>query len=175
MSRSPAGFLRLALLLSLFACGHAKAAVSDTNFTESTYYSAPSFLNATGMAWAPDGSGRLFVITKGNSSGPGGFGTGTVRIIENGSLLGTPFATENVFTNSECGLIGMAFDPGFATNGYVYFFATASSSEQRIIRYTASGNTGTNRTVIVSGLPTRGFNHDGGAVASGAMASSIGR
>jgi len=164
MLSPPNGLPRVALILSLFACGHAKAAVSDGNFTESTYYSAPNFLSATGMAWAPDGSGRLFVITKGGSTG---FGTGTVLIIENGSLLPTPFATETVFTNSECGLIGMAFDPGFATNGYVYFFATASNSEQRIIRYTASGNTGTNRTVIMPGLPTRGFNHDGGAVGIG--------
>jgi glucose/arabinose dehydrogenase len=92
---------------------------------------------------------------------------GAGRIIQNGTILPTPFATESVFTASECGLIGMAFDPDFVNNGYVYFFATVSSSEQQIIRYTASGNVGTNRTVIVAGLPTRGANHDGGGVGIG--------
>ncbi|MFZ4682495.1 MAG: PQQ-dependent sugar dehydrogenase [Terrimicrobiaceae bacterium] len=142
-----------------------KAAVSDPNFTESTFLDPGigSFA-ATGMAWAPDGSGRLFIIRKGGFSGTG---TAEARIVANGTLLTTPFATETVFTSSECGLIGMAFDPGFATNGYVYFFVTVSSSEQQIIRYTASGNTGTNRTVIVRGLPTRGANHDGGGLEIG--------
>lgn len=110
------------------------------------------------MAWAPDGTNRLFVSLK----------TGTVRIVRfDGTLSPTVFATETVFTNSECGLIGIALDPGFATNGYVYLFATASGSEQRIIRYTAVGDTGTARTVLVNGLPTTGNNHDGGSVGIG--------
>jgi glucose/arabinose dehydrogenase len=162
--RPPRGFRALAALAAVAGLS-ADAAVSDPNFTESTFLSPgiASFA-ATGMAWAPDGSGRLFLLRKGGFSGTG---TAEVRIVENGTLLTTPFATETVFTSSECGLIGMAFDPGFATNGHVYFFVTVSSSEQQIIRYTASGNTGTNRTVLVSGLPTRGANHDGGGLEIG--------
>lgn len=154
--------LGAALLTPLLLASHATAAVSDGNFTESAYYSnsIPNFF-ATGMAWAPDGSGRLFVIRKG---GFGGMGTGEVRIIQNGTILTTPFASESVFTASECGLIGIAFDPAFATNGHVYLFATVSSTQQQIIRYTASGNVGTNRTVLVSNLPTRGANHNGGGI-----------
>jgi hypothetical protein len=49
----------------------------------------------------------------------------------------------------------------------VYFFATVSSSEQQIIRYTAAGDAGTNRTVVLPDLPTAGQNHDGGAVGFG--------
>ncbi len=90
-----------------------------------------------------------------------------VRIVQNGAVLPTPFATESVFTSSECGLIGLAFDPDFVNNGYVYFFVTASSSEQRIVRYTASGNVGINRTEIITGLPTNGANHDGGGIGIG--------
>ena len=74
--------------------------------------------------------------------------------MQNGAVLATPFATETVYTNSECGLIGMCFDPDFANNHYVYFFVTVSASEQQIVRYTDNGNTGINRTVIVPGLPT---------------------
>jgi glucose/arabinose dehydrogenase len=135
-----------------------EAALLDSNFTETTYVNDSSNLSQmTGMAWAPDGSNRLFVTRK----------TGQIRIIQNGALVPTPFATVSVFTNSECGLIGIAFDPSFATNGHVYVFATVSSSEQRIIRFTASGNTGTNPTIIIPNLPTQGQNHDGGGVGIG--------
>lgn len=147
------GLLSAAALLLVHSPG--AAALVDANFTETPFVVVASEI--TGIEWAPDGSNRLFVIRKG----------GQVRIVKDGVLLPTPFATETVYTNSECGLIGMAFDPGFVTNGYVYFFVTASSSEQQIIRYTAVGDTGNNRTVIVPGLPTIGQNHDGGAVGFG--------
>ena len=143
----------------LFLSSPAGAVMFDPNFTETTWATAPS--GATGMAWAPDGSGRLFVTIK----------TGPVRIVRMGTpptLLPIPFATISpVFTNSECGVIGIAFDPDFRENGYVYFFVTVSSSEQQIIRYTAVGDVGTNKTVIMPGLPTGGVNHDGGGIGFG--------
>ncbi|HVS33391.1 MAG TPA: PQQ-dependent sugar dehydrogenase, partial [Thermoanaerobaculia bacterium] len=148
------GLLTAAALL--LVPSRAAATPVDTNFTE-TQFAVVDGGEVTGIAWAPDGSNRLFVTRKG----------GEVRIVKDGALLTTPFATETVFTNSECGLIGLAFDPGFVTNKYVYFFATVSGTEQQIIRYTAMGDTGVNRTVIVPGLPTIGQNHDGGAVGFG--------
>ena len=138
--------------------------VDPANFSETIYVSSADIGSTTGIAWAPDGSGRLFVARKGGFSGQQ---TAQVRIVQNGAVLPTPFATESVFTSSECGLIGIAFDPDFVSNGYVYFFVTASGSEQKIVRYTASGNVGTNRTEIVTGLPTNGANHDGGRVGIG--------
>jgi glucose/arabinose dehydrogenase len=155
------------LCLSLF-CSVATivtgAPVDPVNFSESVYVTSADIGSTTGIDWAPDGSGRLFVTRKGGFSGTQ---TAEVRIVQNGTVLATPFATETVFTASECGLIGMCFDPDFAHNHYVYFFATVSSSEQRIVRYTDTNNIGTNRTVIIAGLPTVGANHDGGAVGFG--------
>jgi glucose/arabinose dehydrogenase len=148
------GVLAFALLLTPIAVE--ATLVDSVNFTESNFVFV-SGGNVTGMQWAPDGSNRLFVIQKG----------GQVRIVKDGALLSTPFATETVYTGSECGLIGLAFDPGFVTNAYVYLFATVSASEQQIIRYTASGDVGTNRTIILPGLPTVGANHDGGAIGFG--------
>jgi hypothetical protein len=72
-----------------------------------------------------------------------------------------------LYQGSECGLLSVAFDPNFGENGYVYFFMTVSSSEQRIVRYRAAGNVGVEPTIIVAGLPTLGANHDGGALAFG--------
>ena len=118
------------------------------------------------MDWAPDGSGRLFVIRKGGFSGQQ---NAQVRVIQPGTppTILPIFATESVHTGSECGLIGMCFDPDYVNNRYVYFFITVSTSEQQIVRYTDTNSIGTNRTVIVSGLPTVGNNHDGGAVGIG--------
>src|SRR5262245_56180923 len=54
-----------------------------TSFSESIFVASPELGEATGLAWAPDGSNRLFVIRKG----------GQVRVIKDGVLLPTPFAT----------------------------------------------------------------------------------
>jgi glucose/arabinose dehydrogenase len=133
--------------------------LNDSNFTDIAYLTDNTNLNQmTGIGWAPDGSNRLFAIRK----------TGQVMIIQNGAVITTPFATMSaVYTTNECGLDGFAFDPSFASNGYIYFFVTVSSSEQQIIRYTASGNIGTNPTLIKGSLPTAGQNHNGGGIGIG--------
>lgn len=149
----------LVALLATAAAHVARAApIVPAGFTTSTFVAPGASLSATGIAWAPDGTNRLFLASK----------EGLVRIVKNGTLLATPFATVTpVFTNSECGLIGIALDPSFAATGFVYLFVTVSASEQQIIRYTASGDVGTNKAVIVPGLPTVGANHDGGSIGFG--------
>ena len=91
----PARTTSLALVLGLIALAFfaapARATVLEPGFTESLWITGPS--NTTGMAWAPDGSGRLFVIAEG----------GTVRIVQYGTpptSLPTPFATISpIFTS----------------------------------------------------------------------------
>jgi len=150
------------VLIPLLAASPARAAiVAAEPWTESQWFSSPSLSEVTGMAWAPDGSGRLFLTQKG----------GIVRIVTFGpppALAATPFATITpITTTSECGLLGIAFDPDFLNNRFVYFFVTVSPSEQQIVRYVDSGGVGIDKTTIVSGVPTRGINHDGGAVVFG--------
>ncbi len=84
----------------------------------------------TSMAFAPDG--RLFVCLQ----------QGQVRVIKNGFLLSTPFLSIPVDSFNERGLLGIAFDPNFATNHYVYLYHTipGSPSHNRISRYTAAGD-----------------------------------
>ena len=151
-----------AVVFALLA--RAVAAPVEPGFAETTFITNASLGSPTGLAWAPDGSGRLFVTRK----------TGEVRIVQlnpatgTGTLVATPFATISpVFTNSECGVIGLCFDPDFLTNHYVYFFVTISASEQQIIRYTDTASIGGSKTTIVAGLPTLGNNHDGGGVGVG--------
>ncbi len=128
----------------------------ESGFAETTYVGG--LAEPTSMAFAPDGSGRLFVTEK--STG--------VRIVQGGALLPVPFATfPQLYTESECGVLSAAFDPSYAVNHYVYVFVTVSSHEQRIVRFTDVGNVGTARTTIIGGLPTLGQNHDGGALGFG--------
>ncbi len=90
------------------------------------------------LAFAPDG--RLFYTTKGGFSG---VRTAQVRIVEDGTLRKAAFLTTSVETDRERGLLGIAIDPNFLTNRYVYIYKTAPASEtgtgwisNRVIRYT---------------------------------------
>jgi glucose/arabinose dehydrogenase len=68
---------------------------------------------ATAFAFAPDG--RIFFIEKG----------GGVRIFKNGALLGTPYYTVSPVNDyRDRGLLGLALDPAFASNGWVYLAYT---------------------------------------------------
>ncbi|MFL5431946.1 MAG: PQQ-dependent sugar dehydrogenase, partial [Myxococcales bacterium] len=160
-------------LAALLFATPAAATVIDPSLVETRLLTGFSPL-ATGMAWAPDGSNRLFVIDK----------TGLVILVQmgvdaNGALkatrLPTPFTTVlredggPLYQQVECGLVGIVFDPSFATNGFVYFRATVSQTEQQILRFRDAGGVGVDRTVILAGLPARdshlsggmAFDHDG--------------
>ena len=81
----------------------------DPGFATEVVASVPPY-TLVGLAFAPDG--RLFVWQK----------NGVVRIIKNGVMLATPFVdlSSHVNTFDDRGMWGLAFDPNFASNGYVY-------------------------------------------------------
>jgi len=140
----------------------AAAPIDPVNFSETEFVSG--LFNVTGMAWAPDGSGRLFTLLQG----------GTVLVVQynaataTGSVASQAFASISpIYSISECGLIGICFDPDFLNNRYVYFLVTVSATEQQIIRYTDTAGVGTNRKVLVTGLPTGGDSHNGGGIGIG--------
>jgi MYXO-CTERM domain-containing protein len=167
--------MRRALITTLVVLGSASHAVAavPTGFTQETYNSS-DLASATGAAWAPDGSGRLFVLRKGGDIKVVRTSAGRPRTNPDGHLEVSNFATEPaVHPNSECGLLGIVFDPSYVLNHYLYVFVTVSASEQQIVRYTdldggvAAPGTGVDRTVILANLPTRGQNRDGGGLAIG--------
>src|SRR5262245_16509681 len=86
---------------------------SDPSFSSEVIASVDPF-TLVGMAWAPDG--HLFVWQK----------NGVVRVIDNGVLLPEPFLdfSSKVNTFDDRGMWGLAFDPDFETNGYVYLTYT---------------------------------------------------
>ncbi|HEV2854604.1 MAG TPA: PA14 domain-containing protein [Thermoanaerobaculia bacterium] len=151
--RSP--ILRLIPLLLILGALPLAAATLPSGFTENVV--ASGLNNPTAMASAPDG--RLFVTEQG----------GTLRVIKNGALLPTPFLTVTVSSTGERGLLGIAFDPNFATNQwvYVYYTATTPAVHNRVSRFTASGDTavaGSETVILELDNLSSATNHNGGAM-----------
>ncbi len=113
---------------------------------------------------APGDTSRLFIVEKG----------GTIKILDlnSGQVLATPFLTVPVNTASERGLLGLAFDPDYATNGAFYLYATsnASSPHNEVWRYHVSGNpnvAAAGRDLILDVGPSTNGNHNAGWLAFG--------
>src|SRR5687767_458952 len=106
---------RLAPIVSLLALSlAAHGATLPTGFAETRI--ATGLASPTAMSFAPDG--RLFVAQQ----------SGALRVIKNGALLSQPFLTVSVNSSGERGLLGVAFDPNFAANNFVYVYYTTSTS-----------------------------------------------
>ena len=132
------------------------AATLPPGFTETQFGSDLDGI-PTAMDFAPDG--RLFVCLQ----------EGRVRVIENGILLPTPFVTVTTSANGERGLLGIAFDPDFANNQFVYLYYTVLTSpiHNRISRFTASGNVavkGSETAIVDLDSLSGATNHNGGAI-----------
>ena len=159
MQRAHAGLwqsLRIcAIALGIVAATIAAAATLPAGFTEAQV--ATGLGSPTAMAFAPDG--RLFVAEQG----------GTLRVIKNGALLATPFLSVTVSSVGERGLLGVAFDPNFATNNYVYVYYTATTPaiHNRVSRFTANGDTalaGSETVILELNDLSSATNHNGGAM-----------
>lgn len=120
----------------------------------------PGALTApTALAMAPDG--RVLVCEQG----------GALRIYRNNALLAAPFATLATTADGERGLLGVACDPAFAANGFVYVYYTAASPtlHNRISRLAADPAApdqmlAGSETALLD-LPDLGpTNHNGGAL-----------
>ena len=128
----------------------------------------------TALAFTPDG--RLLVATQG----------GALRIVSGGTLLPTPALTlgSAVCSNSERGLLGVAVDPQFTTNHYVYLYYTfnknaagcptsnATSPVERISRFTLDVPTPNvinpaTELVLLDGVLNFAGNHNGGQLRVG--------
>src|SRR5690242_11363257 len=109
------------------------------------------------MEIAPDG--RIFVCEQG----------GRLRVIKNGALLPDPFLTLNVDSNGERGLLGVAFDPNFAANNFVYVYYTVpiEPRHNRVSRFTANGDVvvpGSEVALLDLDNLSTATNHNGGAI-----------
>jgi glucose/arabinose dehydrogenase len=104
-------------------------AILPPGFSE-TQFGGNLFGTPTAGEFAPDG--RLFVCLQ----------SGQLRVIKNGAVLSPPFLSLSVNSSGERGLIGIAFDPNFTTNHYLYLYYTVPTSpiHNRVSRFTAAGD-----------------------------------
>jgi glucose/arabinose dehydrogenase len=111
------------------------------------------------VAMAFDPAGRLFYTEK----------TGAVRLFADGRLQPSPVITFSVESNFERGLLGIALDPDFNANHYVYVYYTCGRSddcptqENRVVRFVESNGAGSNPATLFTSPQTAG-NHVGGNI-----------
>ncbi len=156
--------LGLALgLCALLLVGGAASGVAQlpAGFTQARV--ATGLESPTTMEFAPDGR-RIFVAEQ----------AGKLRVVKAGKLLATPALdlSGRIDATGERGLLGIAFDPDFSRNGYVYLYYTmkATATEpvhNRVVRFTSSGDRllpDSGRLILRLDNLSSQTNHNGGAI-----------
>jgi len=124
---------------------------------------ATGLTGITDVTPAGGGDPRLFIVQQG----------GQIRILKDGALLAAPFLdiSTRIVAGGERGLLGLAFHPQFAANGYFYvnytYLTAGDGLRSRVARFTVSGdpdvaNAGSELAIIEFGQPFD--NHNGGAL-----------
>ncbi len=118
---------------------------------------AASLPQPTAMAATPDG--RMLVTTK----------AGQLRVIKGGALLSAPALdlTPRTCSLGERGLLGVAVDPHFATNHWIFLFYTTTRlpcsgpTESRISRFVLNGDTAAvgSEKVLADHIPSPRAHH----------------
>ncbi len=140
----------------------ATVAYGSTALTLALADIGPTFTNPT-FVIAPPGDDRLFVLER----------RGVIRIVRNGAVLTQAWLdiSANVFTGGEGGLLSMAFDPNFASNGYFYLYYTDPAQNIVVERYASSPTPNvadpTSALTILRVAHPQFTNHFGGLVAFG--------
>ena len=169
MMKTPTFLITLPLLFLLFtsACGSGDGGSSaPTDTPPPTPVPTPAFglkseivtpaADVATLAFAPDG--RLFYAEQ---------YTGDIRIVSSdGTLIPEPFAHIDTahwldYQKLDWGVTGLALDPDFATNGYVYAFYTESVdpdpsrpiARPKLVRFTDQANRGVELQTITEEFP----------------------
>ncbi|MEZ0073892.1 PQQ-dependent sugar dehydrogenase [Planotetraspora sp. GP83] len=161
-------------VVALDAAGNASAASNSVSFTTQTCGASdggvPSSISTVssgwtipwGIYWMPDGQTAL-ATERDDKVTAGQFKVFKVTLAGARTQVGT---VPNVMTTGgEGGLLGVAVDPNWASNHYVYFFHTASEGN-RIVRMTYDGSSLSGYTILVQGIKKNKY-HNGGRLAFG--------
>jgi glucose/arabinose dehydrogenase len=138
-------------------------AQAPAEFTNTLIASVPS---PTALAFTPDG--RLLIASQ----------LGRLYVYEDGSLVSTPALNlgSTVCTNSERGLLGVAVDPAFQANGFIYLFYSfnrfggcsfnaTTGPVNRVSRFTLSASNQVvagSELVLIDNILSTGGNHNAG-------------
>lgn len=111
------------------------------------------------LVFAPDG--RIFVTER----------PGRIRVIQNGKLLSRPLITftSPFITIGEGGLLGLAIDPNFRRNHYLYVYYSyrvRGEIRNRVVRLVEKNNRAVLDKILLTNIPGAGM-HDAGRLKIG--------
>jgi glucose/arabinose dehydrogenase len=109
-----------------------------------------------GTYWMPDGQTAL--VTERDDFR-------VWKVAKDGTKTQVGTVPNAVTTDGEGGLLGVAVDPNWSTNHYVYFMHTASEGN-RVVRMTYNGTSLSGYTVLLQGIKKNRY-HNGGRLAFG--------
>src|SRR5215203_1686682 len=159
----------VALLVGLLSAfvdeEHAMATTLRSSFEDRLVASVGA---PTALAFTPDG--RMLIATQ----------SGLLQVYKDGELLPTPALdlSSGICSNSERGLLGLAVDPDFSTNDYVYLYYTYKKHDvcptgqpanpdnpvNRVSRFTMTDDTvdPASEVVLIDNIPSPNGNHNAG-------------
>ncbi|MGX9787496.1 PQQ-dependent sugar dehydrogenase [Mycobacterium sp. MMS18-G62] len=146
------GLLNLLTFGLLGSAGHTTTATVDIGFERTPVVSGLN--NPVDFRFLPDG--RIVIGEQG----------GAIRVVKNGVLQSQPLIVLSAGTGGERGISGLAVDPNFGTNGFLYVAYTSAENRDRLSRITVTGDTAASETVLLETEPA-GFIHHGGALGFG--------
>ncbi len=132
---------------------------------------SPTQTNATGMQvvashlqipWAIDFADdeRIFFTER----------VGKVRVIDHGKLIDEPIFAREVARSGEAGMLGLALDPNFKQNGYIYVYYTYVDENgnlwNKVSKLVKSESKGYGEQVLIDKIPAASI-HDGGRIKFG--------
>jgi aldose sugar dehydrogenase len=126
--------------------------------------SSETFVRGLNTPWAIDFApdGKIYISER----------PGRIRIIERGRLRPEPWMTIDVAASGESGLMGLAIDPQFGQNRFLYaaysYRSGASSTRNRLVRLREDPKSGSGIAdkILIDDVPGAN-NHDGGRVKFG--------
>lgn len=135
----------------------------DSTLSDTSKYRnfAQMYTPLTSMVEAPDG--RIFVSEK---------NTGNIRVMVNESILERPLLHVNdSYVDWEQGMLGLAIDPDFNNNHYLYLYYTAHNNDgipfNKVIKIVENNNIASHIETILDNIPASHGYHSGGAMSFG--------
>ena len=152
--------LALHAIALFFACAPAPAQIA----APASDFSIDILIKGLDTPWAIDFApdGRIFITER----------RGRIRVLERGHLRPDPWMTLDVAASGEAGLLGLALDPRFAQNGFVYVATTyrnaSGKMQNRLVRLREDAKSGKGQLdkVLIDNI-VGANNHDGGRVKFG--------
>ncbi len=153
--------LAIVVAVLLVLLGTATGSATEAQVGSERIVVARGFVSPVHIVSTPSEPARLYVVEQ----------RGTIRVLRGGAVLAPTFLDVRGLVETEDkeqGLLGLAFDPKYRTNRFVYVNYTDEEGDTRVVRYRTNGRRalpGTARLLLRVDQPYS--NHNGGNLVFG--------